>query len=175
MIDDGRRFLKRTREKYDVVVVDPPPPVEAAGSSLLYSKEFYEAVKEHLNRGGILQIWFPSGPLPTLQAVLRSLDESFPHVRCFDGINDWGIHFLASMEPIEPATGQVLAGRMPAQAQKDLLEWCPSRDLAGYINLVLSKETQMTNALNRSLDYRITDDRPFNEYFLLRQWRLFAP
>lgn len=25
VIDDGRRFLKRTREKYDIIVVDPPP------------------------------------------------------------------------------------------------------------------------------------------------------
>src|SRR5262249_55809825 len=34
VIDDGRRFLNRTQEKYDVVVIDPPPPIEAAGSSL---------------------------------------------------------------------------------------------------------------------------------------------
>jgi len=42
IIDDGRRYLKRTDEKFDVIVIDPPPPIEAAGSSLLYSKEFYE-------------------------------------------------------------------------------------------------------------------------------------
>ena len=83
VIDDGRRFLKRTREKYDVIVVDPPPPVEAAGSSLLYSREFYELAKEHLQPGGILQIWFPGGTQATVQAVVRSLDESFPYVRCF--------------------------------------------------------------------------------------------
>src|SRR5205823_2957568 len=38
VIDDGRRFLKRTSAMFDVVVTDPPPPIEAAGSSLLYSK-----------------------------------------------------------------------------------------------------------------------------------------
>ena len=43
VVDDGRRFLDRTVEQYDVVVIDPPPPVEAAGSSLLYSREFYAA------------------------------------------------------------------------------------------------------------------------------------
>src|SRR5262249_59810337 len=43
VIDDGRRFLNRTRGLYDVIVVDPPPPVEAAGSSLLYSPEFHHA------------------------------------------------------------------------------------------------------------------------------------
>ncbi len=175
IIDDGRRFLKRTREKYDVMVIDPPPPVEAAGSSLLYSKEFYAVVKEHLNPGGILQIWFPGGSLPTLEAVLHSLYESFPHVRCFDGVNNFGIHFLASSDPIPPATGQELAARMPPKAQADLLEWPHPLDLPGYLNLVLSNETRITDVLMPGLDYRITDDRPFNEYFLLRQWRLYSP
>lgn len=175
IIDDGRRFLNRTREKYDVVVIDPPPPVEAAGSSLLYSKDFYDVVKQHLNRGGIMQIWFPVGPANTLQAILRSLNESFACVRCFDGINDWGVHFLASMEPIAPATGQELADRMPEKARKDLLEWQPRYNLPAYLNAELTRESQMSNVLDCTLTARITDDRPFNEYFLLRQWRLYAP
>jgi spermidine synthase len=71
IIDDGRRFLKRTREKYDVMVMDPPPPVEAAGSSLLYSKNFYQVVNEHLKPGGILQIWFPKWTRTLLGSSLR--------------------------------------------------------------------------------------------------------
>ena len=59
VIDDGRRFLRRTREKFDVIVIDPPPPVETAGSSLLFSAEFYALAKQHLNPHGILQAWFP--------------------------------------------------------------------------------------------------------------------
>lgn len=176
VIDDGRRFLKRTREKYDVVVVDPPPPMEAAGSSLLYSKEFYQVVKEHLNQGGILQIWCPEVKRKTsFQAVLRSLDESFPSVRCFRGVKSSGTHLLASMEPIATLTGLALAARMPPKAQKDLMEWETSGDLLGFLNQALAKEIQMTNLLNRALDCRLTDDRPINEYYLLRDCRLYAP
>jgi len=61
VIDDGRRFLKRTSAMFDVVVTDPPPPIEAAGSSLLYSEEFYQLVKQHLKPNGIIQVWFPGG------------------------------------------------------------------------------------------------------------------
>jgi spermidine synthase len=175
IIDDGRRFLKRTREKYDVMVIDPPPPVEAAGSSLLYSKDFYEVVKDHLNPGGILQIWFPTGPASTEQSVLRSLHESFPCVRCFVGVDGWGTHFLASMEPTESISAKDLVARMPEKAQKDLVEWSPQFSPPDYLNKVLAQEIQVTEALNPGLGYRITDDRPFNEYFLLRQWRVFAP
>ena len=47
VIDDGRRFLLRTNRLFDVITIDPPSPVEAAGSSLLYSREFYDVVKTH--------------------------------------------------------------------------------------------------------------------------------
>src|SRR4029077_1624926 len=48
VIDDGRRYLERTDEQYDIVTLDPPPPVQAAGTSLLYSTEFYEAIRRRL-------------------------------------------------------------------------------------------------------------------------------
>ena len=173
VIDDGRRFLRRTREKFDVIVIDPPPPIETAGSSLLYSTEFYDLAKQRLNSGGILQAWIPGTGLPTIQAVCRSLRESFPYVRCFVSIEDWGIHVLASMDPIEPRTAEALAVRLPAGAKKDLLEWSSSSDLTNYIHQVLSREVPVKDCLNSNLNIRITDDHPYNEYFLLRQWRLF--
>src|SRR5205085_9571448 len=51
VIDDGRFFLERSSEQYDVITIDPPPPVQAAGSSLLYSKEFYATAQRHLRPG----------------------------------------------------------------------------------------------------------------------------
>ena len=51
--------LMRTDERFDVVTLDPPPPVEAAGSSLLYSVQFYNIVKKRLAPGGILAQWLP--------------------------------------------------------------------------------------------------------------------
>jgi spermidine synthase len=54
VVDDGRRYLLRGNRKFDVITVDPPPPIEAAASSLLYSTEFYDVVKAHLEPNGIL-------------------------------------------------------------------------------------------------------------------------
>ena len=51
VIDDGRRFLERSGERYDVIVVDPPPPVSAPTSGLLYSRQFYAIMKPHLQPG----------------------------------------------------------------------------------------------------------------------------
>src|SRR5262249_30511660 len=119
VIDDGRRFLNRTNESFDVIVVDPPPPVEAAGSSLLYSKEFHEAVKRHLKPGGIFQTWFPGGEESVQQAIVRSLVDVFPYVKVYRSVEGWGLHYLSSMSPIEGLTPEKMIGRLPVNAQND--------------------------------------------------------
>jgi spermidine synthase len=173
IVDDGRRYLMRTRQKFDVIVIDPPPPPEAAGSSLLYSGEFYELARQHLNPHGILQAWFPRGETVTGQAAVRSIHDSFPHVRCFLSAEGWGIHLLASMEPIETLDAKQLAARLPGKAKKDLLEWDPSQEVSAYIGRVVSNEISIPLLLNPNPKVQITDDHPFNEYFLLRRAGLY--
>jgi spermidine synthase len=168
--DDGRRFLKRTAKKFDVIVVDPPPPVQAAGSSLLFSREFYALAKQHLNPGGILQMWFPGDDdVATCQAVTRSFADAFPHVRCFSSVAGWGVHLLGSLEPIEELDSKQLTARMPAGARQDLLEWNSTNDAPTYFAPVLSHEYSVPASLNPDASIEVTDDQPFNEYYLLRR------
>ncbi len=168
VIDDGRRFLKRTPEKFDVIIVDPPPPVEAAGSSLLYSKEFYDLAIQHLNGGGILQAWVPEN-IEVAGAALRSLCDSFPHVRCFISVQGRGVHMLASLQPIPDYSPAELVARMPPAARDDLLEWLSSTNATAYASVVLTNEVKLDELLPQNPRVRITDDLPFNEYFLLRE------
>jgi spermidine synthase/MFS family permease len=169
IIDDGRRYLNRCGKKFDVIVVDPPPPIEAAGSSLLFSRDFYELAKQHLNTNGILQMWFPGGELRITQAVARSIFESFPYVRGFSSIEGWGVHFLASSQPIPFLSPKRLAARMPIAAQKDLLEWDQSADISAYVAGVVTNEYNIPLSLNSDASIQVTDDQPYNEYFLLRR------
>ena len=128
VVDDGRRFLDGSNQMYDVIVVDPPPPVAAPGSSLLYSREFYDVIKRHLNKDGILQNWYPSqmGDAVTTASITRTLMQSFPYVRAFRSYDKtFGIHYLASMQPIPKVPGSVLAARMPLSASSDFVEWGP--------------------------------------------------
>jgi hypothetical protein len=109
------------------------------------------------------------------QAVLRSAYETFPHVRCFVSVSGWGVHILASEDPIEMRPAAQLASRMPEVVQKNLVEWWPSVNVTNYIGIVLARELQTTNLLNSHPGIEITDDRPLNEYFLLRRNKLFDP
>jgi spermidine synthase len=170
VIDDGRRFLERSRESFDLITIDPPPPVEAAGSSLLYSREFYAIARRRLRPGGILQQWFPGGEARILEAVTRALIESFPHVRVFRSVEGWGFHYLASNAPIPRRTAEELAARLPPRAAADLVEWFsdvgPRQVFERLLAQEVSPETIFSVApWNRTL----TDDRPVNEYYFLRR------
>jgi spermidine synthase len=170
VIDDGRRYLERTSEQYDIITIDPPPPVEAAGTSLLYSKEFYSILRRRLAPHGIVQQWLPSGDAVVKAAVARALQESFPYLRLFGALDGRGFHFLASEQPIVLRTPHELAERMPARAAQDLVEWGPEPAPDGQFAIILSQELaldQMTAGAPAVPP--LQDNRPENEYYLLRR------
>jgi spermidine synthase len=170
VIDDGRFYLERSSEQYDVITIDPPPPVAAAGSSLLYSKEFYSIARRHLRPGGILQQWFPGGNLAVTASVARALGESFPYVRAFNSVEGWGIHFLASMTPIPNLSASELAEKLPPDAARDLMEWGPSSSPQQQFEIVLSHELSLAALIQEGPNVpALQDDRPVNEYFILRR------
>jgi predicted membrane-bound spermidine synthase len=167
--DDGRRFLERTSQTFDSIIVDPPPPVPAAGSSLLYSKEFYALVKEHLRAGGIFHQWLPEGDRATEAAVARSLKDSFPYVRVYSYVGVPGLHYLCSTSPIPVRTPAELVARMPAKALADLVEWGPFKDPQQQFGIVNPNRYTLDNLIALSPDTpALQDDRPVNEYYFLR-------
>jgi predicted membrane-bound spermidine synthase len=169
-IDDGRRFLDGSNQSYDVIVVDPPPPPHAAGSSLLYSREFYDVIKQHLRKGGILQAWCPeSTDSGTLASMTKALTQSFPYVRSFHSAGKYGIHFLASMDPITNLSSADLVSHMPPAAAADLVEWGPEKTPQQQFDLILSQEFNPQDIIARSPQTpALEDDQPINEYPLLR-------
>jgi spermidine synthase len=170
VVDDGRRYLLRSNRTFDVITLDPPPPIEAAASSLLYSKEFYDVVKAHLAPGGILQQWFPGGEENIQYAVARSLRESFPYVVAFKSIEDWGYHFLASMSPIHDITPAEFVARLSGPAKRDLMEWNSNLSVEKMAENILSRRTDIAKLLpGDGRSAVVTDDLPYNEYFALRR------
>ena len=170
VVDDGRRYLERTTEQYDMITIDPPPPVEAAGSSMLYSRDFYSVIKLHLRPGGILQTWLPLADDTTRSSVAKAIQESFPYVRVFGSLEHWGNHFLASNQPIPDWTPQQLAEHMPAKAVADLLEWGPASKPTQQFALVLGTEFPVDQMIAKTPNAPpLQDDRPVNEYFVLRR------
>jgi spermidine synthase len=55
-LDDGRHYLLTTKEKFDGITVDPLDPW-VKGAANLYTREFVEAMKQHLNPGGVVTMY----------------------------------------------------------------------------------------------------------------------
>ena len=175
VIDDGRRYMERTPKKFDAIIIDPPPPVRAAGSSLLYSKEFYAVAKERLQPGGIVAQWLPSGDAAVQAAVARALQQSFSYVRIFRPVEDNGWHFLASMQPIAHRSADELVQRMPREAVEDMMSWGPAATPREQFERML--DTDLTTQKLISMSPKtpaLQDDRPVNEYDMLRHWSRYV-
>jgi spermidine synthase len=170
VIDDGRRFLERTPDLFDVIIIDPPPPVAAAGSSLLYSAEFYQVAARRLRPGGILQQWIPRAERIVVSAAAQALGRTFSEVRVFPSVEEgWGEHFLASQSAMKRYTAAELAARVPAAAARDMLEWGPASTVEEQFQNMLEGEVTLREVIDSDRSAPVlTDDRPVNEYYFLR-------
>src|SRR5580658_194323 len=78
--DDARHYILTTPEKFDVITTDPIHPW-VKGTSTLYSREYYEMVKSHLNPGGIAAQWLPiyESDEETVKTELATFFSVFPN------------------------------------------------------------------------------------------------
>jgi len=80
VFDDARHYLMTTTDMYDVIASDPLD-VFVKGTAALYSKEYFEAVKRHLNPGGSFSLYVPlyESDERTVRSELATFFEAFPN------------------------------------------------------------------------------------------------
>jgi spermidine synthase len=78
--DDARHFIFTTPDKFDVITTDPIHPW-VKGTSTLYSKEYFELVRRHLNPGGVAAQWLPlyESDIETVKTQLATFFDVFPN------------------------------------------------------------------------------------------------
>jgi len=93
IIQDGRNHLALTSKVYDVIVSEPSNPW-MAGLANLYSKEFFETVKDRLGEKGVFVQWIHSYEMdwPTFSMVGRTFASVFPEslmLATLTGVGDY--------------------------------------------------------------------------------------
>lgn len=78
--DDARHFVLTTPEKFDIITSDPIHPW-VKGSATLYSKEYFDLVKQHLNPGGVVTQWVPlyESDAETVKSEIATFFDVFPN------------------------------------------------------------------------------------------------
>lgn len=56
--DDARHFVLTAKDKFDIITTDPIHPW-VKGAATLYTREYFELARRHLNPGGIITQWVP--------------------------------------------------------------------------------------------------------------------
>lgn len=79
-IDDGRNFLAMSRESFDMITADPVHP-RITGVGYLYTREYYESIRERMNPGAIVTQWMPMYRISpkSFDVAFRTFVEIFPN------------------------------------------------------------------------------------------------
>jgi spermidine synthase len=105
---DARKYLEESSEKFDVIIIDLVDPLEQGPARLLYTREFYQIVKQKLGPDGIMSVQAEPAEwknLDNFAAIINTLRNVFPiarpyqvHVPSFLGL--WG--FVAASQSLDP-------------------------------------------------------------------------
>jgi len=90
-IDDARHFILTTNQKFDAVTSDPLDPW-VKGAATLYTKEFFDVVKQHLNPGGVVTLFvqlYESSP-EAVKSEVATFFQAFPNGVVFGNTNNGG-------------------------------------------------------------------------------------
>lgn len=120
-LDDGRNVLLFSEGGYDLITIELSS-VWFAGSSNLYSKEFYELAKSRLAKDGVLQQWVQLHHIGAREVavIVRTLRTVFAHVALFEG-GAQGI-LVASDTPLVASNARLMARDQEAAVRETMGE-----------------------------------------------------
>jgi spermidine synthase len=102
-IDDARHFLITTGQKFDAITSDPFDPW-VKGAATLYTREFFEIAKKHLNPGGVVTVFvqlYESGEA-AVKSEMATFFEAFPNAVVWGNTNNGEGYDMVLMGQVEP-------------------------------------------------------------------------
>jgi len=147
IIDDGRRYLLRSPEKFDLIIMDPLKTTWAYSNNL-YSMEFFKLAQSHLKKGGILYV-----SIDGKEVMAKTLISVFEHVRSYD------FGFFASDTPFV---------RTDFEVEKFLSGFsAPDRNVIFRIYKRINFIAEKPFLQQKTAGYPVNRDRkPVSEYYL---------
>jgi spermidine synthase len=102
-VDDARHFLLTTREKFDAITSDPLDPW-VKGAAMLYTREFFDIVKAHLNPGGAVTLFVQlyESNTDAVKSEIATFFEAFPNGIVWGNTNNGAGYDLVLLGQLEP-------------------------------------------------------------------------
>ena len=102
-IDDGRHYLMTTKERFDGITIDPLDPW-VKGAASLYTEEFLETLKQHLNPGGVVTMYIQlfETDLEAVKSAVATFFEVFPNGTIWGNPYEGRGHDMVLLGTVEP-------------------------------------------------------------------------
>lgn len=102
-IDDARHYLLTSRETFDAVTSDPLDPW-VKGAAMLYTSEFFDIVKDHLNPGGVVTLFVQlyESNTAAVKSEIATFMKAFPNGIVFGNTNNGAGYDLVLFGQVEP-------------------------------------------------------------------------
>lgn len=100
--DDGRNFMQRSRESFDVIVSEPSNPW-MTGAASLFTQEFFRIAAQRLESDGIFVQWLQIYELAPerITSMLKTFGSVFPSVMVFSAhVNSNDLLLVGSAKPV---------------------------------------------------------------------------
>lgn len=165
-VDDGRaRLALALPASYDAIVSQPSHPW-LAGSSALYTREFFAEARRSLRPGGVLALWVNLFRMDVahVRSVVGTLHDEFPHVQGYLAEGS-SLVLVASARPL--ALDARAAARLAGDAGVQTFLGPFGLDTPSGLGSALELDDTAAAALGRGAA-RIEDDRPLLELDLGR-------
>jgi len=164
--DDARHFILTTTEKFDVIASDPLD-VFVKGTAAIYSKEYFEAVKRHLNPGGFFTLYVPlyETDVQTIKSEFATFFDVFPDATIWINTRDgrgYDMVFLGQDGPLKINLDE-LQQRLERPDYAPVAESLRDIEIASSMDLMISFIAQRSDLapwlegaeLNRDRDLRL--------------------
>jgi spermidine synthase len=120
VVGDGRNHLRHCGTRYDVIVSQPSYPwVSGAGG--LFTREYFDDVRDHLAPGGVAVAWFTAESEDGKRSVIRAWIDAFPAAYLFESKNVDSV-LIGLRDPAPLSAANVAAGVRIAAVQRDLAQ-----------------------------------------------------
>jgi spermidine synthase len=156
-MDDGRNFLLRERDTFDLVVADVVHPYDA-GSNNLYAVEYFRLVARALSPHGVVLQWVSPVSEFEHKLIIRTFLEAFPHVTLWGS----GDLLVGSLNPIRVDEAELSRRLMHPRLRPSLeeLHLATVDDVLGRFNADTAELRAYTGP-----GPVLSDERPIFEYF----------
>ncbi|MBZ4412196.1 fused MFS/spermidine synthase [Myxococcus sp. XM-1-1-1] len=167
-VADAREVLLTTRQRYDIIFSEPSNPYRA-GIASLFTRDFYQAVKQRMADGGIFVQWLQAYEVDalTVQSAFATIASEF------ESVETWQVHtgdllLVATHKPLVHDVDKLRA-RIAEVPYRDALRTTWRTDeVEGVLARFVAGPDFTAKVAEQSQEFINTDDVSFMEFAFAR-------